>query len=520
LEDEAEQPVEDKPFYSVSPEGIGQAAQGYISAISSGLSGGLMPSVTAGVEAAADVAGPDYELIDMIDRYRANKDRISENEAALRNQMPMLYGTTEAVAGAVSPLNKLAKGYKGVVGLGAAESVARGDSELISENPEIGEALTEAALGAGMGAGAQFGLNKLATFADPTVAQTKAVESMIPGASFKKKHLDKDVTNIGKSLLEDGKMTPLKSKADIAVDLKKKASEVNDQLDKVYQESGQDISRLELHRRLMEQADIAHDVNSNQKLGNMLEKEALSFLSKPMRKDMTKLIKEQAKISNIRDGIDAGTIPKSDKVAKSLEDAAANVAFLKERLQKLDTPKSASDVRSTRKALDAVVEKNKMFKDPDKKAVVDTIRDIEDELITDPAGKALKEQYSQVAKARDLATEAATKSGDVYSLPSGYNVAGRAGSVAAGSGDKKGMIGAVSSIVVDSLYRHYGKQLAASGLHKTSSTLHKYAPQFAKAVEQAGEAGIAATHFMLQQTDPKYRESYKKDLEKRKAKRN
>jgi hypothetical protein len=110
LEDEAEQQVEDKPFYSVSPSGVGQAAQGYVSAISSGLSGGLIPSITAGVEAAADVVGPEYELKDLLDRYRTNKDRISENEAALRSQMPMLYGTTEAVAGAASPLNKLAKG--------------------------------------------------------------------------------------------------------------------------------------------------------------------------------------------------------------------------------------------------------------------------------------------------------------------------------------------------------------------------------------------------------------------------
>ena len=473
-------------------------------------------------------------------RYRMIRDRTREQDLAAQEANPWAYGAAElggGVATSVIPGLGALKGAKGLAGagklagqgavVGALEGAGRSEADLTQG--EVGDfasdVVTDAAIGGALG-GTIGGLGKLAgkginKLTDAKTADRLAMNSMMPKKNIKKS-LISSPNNVapGARILDEGKMKSFTGRDKITRNLREAKAESYKRLDDLYKSEGLTIDRLDLYSDLMKRAEDARDVGMNSKLQGLFEKEAKNSLSKKMQKPMTKLIKAETDLANIEDAINAGYKSKA-QLQPNIDKLKADKDYLQKQLVKLDEPKMASEIRSRRSQLDQEAIANQQVKDSNKKSLSDGVREIEEDLLVSPSGKAEKSVYSELSAAKDMVEDAAVSSKGKWELPRSRMLAGSIGDTVGGivGGPVGGIVGVGVGVGVESLHRRFGKQLAAVGIKRGSKLMNsKYGEMFRKAAERSGPDGIASTHFLLQQTDPKYREAHQKDQEKNKDK--
>jgi len=144
---------------------------------SQGLTAGLADEIAGFALASWKSLNPN-EKKGFLDLYRKNQEMLESRVKSAIEQHPVLYWASDLGA-SVLGLGKIGTTIKGAAALGAVESVARGEAQLVGERADYKQAAMNAVLGAAAGGG--------------TVALVKGV-TKLPGAIRKQIKSPKDLT--------------------------------------------------------------------------------------------------------------------------------------------------------------------------------------------------------------------------------------------------------------------------------------------------------------------------------------
>lgn len=502
-----------------------------VSELESGLRGaaqgaslGFADEITGALESLYDVATTEKELSDIQDLYKQNRDesRLAYQAAESANPGSFMTGNVAgSVATAFVPGLNVAKAgtLAGRVGLAAAQGAAAGLGTSTEDN--LAGLAKDTAIGAGLGAGFQGIGEKILAPAVKTVSNK--TPDLVSKAAAKGASL---FTGVDEDAALRQIMRPAQSALAEADDFSYKMG--NKALEEI-QDRGQMLG--ENVGKAKDQFLRKQGSQEISEVGDEAARFIDEFLDRnaPSQKGFSALTTSQTdELSDLSKVFKGGEITGED-LLKSRErlDFAEKLAgkydkegtgpyinFLKSLRHKLDEnlDRISPEIDNANKAFSGF-QKNKQILGINSEARAESI-------IDNLYGKnktAKQRAAEQILKPNtidSLKDVAANKAFDAAKGPAGSEfgarriganvVGGVAGSVMGGPVGTAIGIGAANALVSPNTWK-YGLR----GLGKTGQALGKYGPVLERAA-QRGQQSLAATNFILQQTDPDYRETLKR----------
>lgn len=486
--------VDNNPNHS----GVTAGTTGFINGATLGFAPALAGIAGAGMDAITGTRGPlnGGGLSDLVDDYRERRDKVRNDEAEANRAHPVISGAANLAGGLVTTLGAGPTPVTGLQRVAQAGTYgglnALGNSSADLTKGEFKKTIIDTAKGAGagvalgtIGEGLGAAYNKLTPAGLKDYAESQAVKAIGTAKAAYKKLIqqggvnegENGVNSLGRSLLDNDVITPGAS-----MDDKLAAAQ------KLSQTSGQAIGDTYSN---LDQAGI--DTFSAGDLSQQVQND----LAKPLENFKTAKPTYNA-LSDVSEDLGNFENDNSFKTASDIKD------FVSQQIEQSGgfNPVNAS-------------EKNKSLRDVYtmiKKKLEDSSEDAADKMNDPDFLKNYlqnKRDYGNAQTARGILEGSVAKEGANNAIGlSDYGAAEVASHMASGPA---GLIVGAATVGLKKGLQAYGNNVAALGADKLSDILAQRPEifgQFASVLENAakrGSAALAATHYILSQSDPAYR---------------
>lgn len=518
--------------------------------------GGLADEATGAIQTAGDVLFGDTKLADAVDQYAKRRDESRANYRVAEVQQPGAYTTGQVAGGiaqAVTPGGTLLKGANLATKAGILGGIyGLGESEADLTKGEYGQALQDTATGALVGSAVGKGAEVLHNQATKYVGKIKdALSNLKPGKALVSKGVKVAANVLGdvpgevseKVLKDPTIIDNPKSLADIADDLVGSANKLKNTLSDLDTRAVSTLSKVddipskdliglvrsELVNKgvltsqsgklvpssfaqdkvaLNKAKDVVRALSSSDTISEQKLKTLIQKMDKEIDWDSQAQSKANDLMQTLRKSFDNGVLKaKNPEYAARMKPVAEHTNLL-EKLRKEFSLKSGG---KGWEATDRTVSRLKSLSDdamkletmkPGSQNLVKTV----DEVSGGSLGRSLETNKLNRLMNADLTRGSKnTVQGALVGTVSGGPLGAATGAIAGAAKDKYGRTAAINMLKKASPY------LDETKLTQRLDNLPSAYQKILNRANMKGGDAVAVTHFILNNTDPRYRDAMQKE---------